>query len=138
MTARKKYMRRDILTALTENGGRITVAREGIVKYLCGVSTPQSIQHIVQKVDADEASVYRTIHLLRKRNLIEEIVFPDGSHRYAIAQDHHHHVICTQCERIAHVPCSSSPEQKNTPSSGFAQITGHSVTFFGLCNTCSS
>lgn len=138
MNARKEQIPAYIQSSLTLEGGRITKARRNVIAYFLSVQTPQSIQDIVRHVHADEVSVYRTVKLLKSRAIIEEIVFPDGTHRYAIAHEHHHHVICSSCERVAHIPCHQEVVSIPKIPKDFTSILSHSVTYYGVCETCDS
>ena len=124
-----------LIKTLTNKGYRITKARREIIEALMHSKRPQTIQDLVTAVSADEASVYRTVHLLKKTGLIEEIVLKDERPRYAVAHGHHHHAVCTDCGRVAHIACQ--PELA-TPElvPGFKSIESHEITYYGLCSQC--
>lgn len=124
-----------ILSTLRSRGYRITPARTTIVEMLAYTPTPLTIQEVSERVSVDEVTVYRTISLLLEESLLEEIPIVGGPTRYALAHDHHHHLVCTQCNYIEHLPCST----KSLPvphSKQFARINSHEVTYYGICNTC--
>ena len=124
-----------ILKHIREAGHRLTGARREIVDLLLKNTKPLSIPMITEKASADEASVYRTISLLQELGILEEIVEPGAAKRYAIAEEHHHHIICTNCGRVAHIPCDPQAE-KRVHHSDFAKIADHAVTYYGVCHTC--
>lgn len=124
-----------ILTILSERGYRITQARSEIVSALEEAKKPQTIQEFVQAVNVDEVTVYRTITLLVHESLIEEIPLQGGPTHYALAHEHHHHAVCTTCNRIEHLPCTL---QHHTPPTirGFSDVDRHEVTYYGTCTSC--
>ena len=47
------------------------------------------------------STVYRTLELLKKLNLVTETDFGDGRVRYHVAEKgHHHHLICRRCGKL--------------------------------------
>lgn len=130
-----KHASEDMLHALTERGYRITEARRGLCAALTAAKDPLTIQELAERTASDEASAYRFIALLRKERLVEEIVVRGERPRYAPADHHHHHVVCTDCGVVAHVPCGDAPHAPRTVP-GFATIEDHDVTFYGRCVSC--
>lgn len=131
----------DVYEILRFSGNRVTQSRKKIIVYLEKVAQPQSIQMIVSALAVDEVSVYRTIALFKELEIVEEIIIADGSRLYARAHGHHHHVVCTVCSRIAHIPCryESLTAYPGTLSPiGFQSIAAHTVTYYGVCTTCTA
>ena len=123
-----------IIEVLALRGYRITHARTQVLETLSGAKTPLSIQTIAQKVDVDVVSVYRTIAMLIKEQLIEEVTIQGETTRYEIAHGHHHHVVCVGCNLLVHVPCGKKPIAPFV--SGFAYINSHELTYYGMCTKC--
>jgi Fe2+ or Zn2+ uptake regulation protein len=125
---------KDILAELKTRGYRITDVREEIVRALGVTKNPITIQELAAKVTADEASVYRTIALLKKERLLEEMLIADEQ-RYALNTGHHHHIVCKRCNYVVHVPCSDvRPRRVDHPI--FSEIYDHEVTYYGTCKKC--
>lgn len=124
-----------IVAVLHKRGYRVTGARTHIIGALLHQHHPQTIQELTAKVSADEASVYRTILLLRNEGFVEEIPVVGGKSKFSIAHDHHHHVICSECGIVAHVPCEKIHTPKKLPKT-FSAIQRHEVTFYGRCKKC--
>ncbi len=136
MSTKKKEIPPYIGEIIARKGGRMTSARKDIILYLLQSKTPQSIQEVVQSVHADEVSVYRTIALLKSCGLLEEIIFPHGARKYALSHEHHHHIVCSECGFVVHIPCIDSVVHTKLQNPRFTSITDHSVTYYGTCTTC--
>jgi len=135
-TSREEDIPEYIRSAVAKVGGRVSGARKRIVTFLRKAKTPISIQKIVQSVEVDEASVYRTIAFLKSLRLIEEIVLPSGERQYALIHEHHHHIICKKCSFVAHIPCTEKKKKITLSHIQFRTVTEHSVTYYGLCTKC--
>ena len=89
----------------------------------------------------DLATIYRSIKLLVETGLVDRFDFGDGVARYELAghhsTDHHHHLICTECDRVIEIEeCIVEELQSRMAAEhGFAQIT-HRLEFFGICPDC--
>lgn len=124
-----------ILETLTKRGYRITKARTEVVDAFLKNSKPMTIQLLASHVRIDETSVYRTVAMLLKEHLIEEINAQGSVSRYALNHGHHHHVVCQKCDMVVHISCDSEPRIP-TLVKGFATIYSHELTFYGLCTQC--
>lgn len=123
-----------LIEALVERGYRVTTARRQLCEALISQKDPVTIQTLVKLVDADEASVYRTVHVLKKEGLLEEISVHNDVSRYSTAIHHHHHVVCRNCHTIAHVPCTGRIPSISHPD--FDHVDNHEVTYYGVCVQC--
>lgn len=123
-----------VLSILTERGYRITHVRKEIVSLLANAAHPLTVQGVVECAQADEASVYRTISLLLHEGLLETIYLSGDQPSYALTFEHHHHTVCTECGYTQHLPCTDLSTPR-TPD-GFAMLTHHEVTHYGLCTKC--
>lgn len=121
---------------IQSSGNRLTEARKAIVVTLADAKAPLSIKEIANSVAADEASVYRSIALFRKIGIVEEIVLPDGMHRFSLAHGHHHHIACTVCGTVVHVPCASADAVASPEHPAFARVDAHDLMFYGVCVSC--
>lgn len=130
-----KKATQDTLGILQSRGYRITKARQEVLSVLAKSVSPITIQTLVQKVGVDEASVYRTITILRKETLVEELRVKGQPVSYALQHHHHDHAVCERCGFIAHVPCTLKQENSHSIP-GFSVIKSHEVTWYGLCTKC--
>ena len=89
------------------------------------------------------ATVYRTLPILEKMDLVKKIHLDDGCIRYELndtSRVHtHHHLICTCCGAVSEFQedMLEALETQVRENSGF-HITNHSVKFYGLCSNCAS
>ena len=125
----------DILKALRHRGYRITEQRIEIVEVLGNSAQPKTIQELVDCVTADEASGYRTIDMLEKERLVETVTLQNGDTVYALHDGHHHHLVCTNCRKVVHIPCRNEHQVPHGLAS-FGTVTGHDVTYYGICRKC--
>lgn len=124
-----------ILEALKERGYRVTAARRELARVLTDAAQPRTIRELAERAKSDEASAYRFMRTLVAEGLAREIAVRGERPRFEVAEEHHHHVVCTGCGTIAHVPCAYTPHVPNTLR-GFAAINEHELTFYGRCIAC--
>jgi len=82
-------------------------------------------------------TVYRSLHLLARHGLIQELTFADQASRYDGRTDRHDHVHCLQCGLLVdvEVPMALTARHIAEERSGFA-ITSHHTVFAGTCPDC--
>lgn len=124
---------------------KITGPRQSILEVLRQHPHPLTIKEIRQKlkgkVNCDQATVYRSMHMLVKLGMVKRFDFGDGVARFELVEaqgrHHHHHLVCTECSRIVEIEeCHQKEwEQKLSREHGFQQIT-HNLEFFGVCPDC--
>ncbi|MBZ2173716.1 transcriptional repressor [Schnuerera sp. xch1] len=130
-----------------EEGLKLTTQRRAIldviVKNHSKHLSPEEVYDIV-KVKYPEigiATVYRTLQLLEKLNIIYRVNFDDGYNRYELNYDsenhHHHHLICLECGKVMEVKLDllETLENEIEKENGF-KIIDHNVKFFGYCANC--
>jgi len=88
---------------------------------------------------ADYSSVFRAVGALEREGALDRIDLGDRRARFERREDHHEHIRCERCGRVAEVPVcvlddATAQVQRLT---GF-QVTSHRVVFGGLCEECSA
>lgn len=120
---------------LREAGYKLTGNRLSVAAYLdnnkgifCANDLLRSISNI------DKVSLYRTLELFRKLDIIHPVVTLDGEQYYEAHEhsDHHHHAICTKCHKSECISC----DYTDKPVPGFKE-THHAVAVTGICYKCS-
>lgn len=87
------------------------------------------------------ATVYRTLLLFEKLNIVYKLNFDDGCSRYELdsgTEDHqHHHLICIKCGEVIEVQLDllESLENEIQKDKNFT-IVDHNVKFYGYCSDC--
>ena len=89
------------------------------------------------------ATVYRTLILLDRMELVYKLDFDDGCSRYELNRnkdDHlHHHLICVKCGAVDEMreDLLESLEDQILKNNNF-RIKDHRVKFYGYCGKCFS
>jgi Fur family ferric uptake transcriptional regulator len=133
---------RDVLKARGFSRGG---ARDAVIDYLGDQKCALSAQEIHAALRAEGrsigmASVYRSLEALQKAHLVQRFDAGHGEGRYEpVAPDgeHHHHVICDDCERILPFedPALERALDKLAERVPYA-IAGHDVVLHGRCPDC--
>lgn len=132
---------------LQKEGYKLTNQRKDILRTLINNNTKhlscEDVFNIVAKESPDLgiATVYRTLQLFEKLNIVYKISFDDGLSRYELnlgEENHqHHHLICLNCGKVIEVKLDllESLENKIEKDGNF-KIVDHNVKFYGYCKNC--
>lgn len=132
-----------ILNYLKKRGLRQSRIRKLLVEIFTKSQKPVSAVDLLEefKVPANKTTVYRELYILVDQNVLREVDFGDGTKRYELASDtHHHHLICTSCKKVEDIDLKTDlakDEKEITTKTGF-KISFHSLEFFGFCKKCQS
>ncbi len=132
----------DFREALHDLGQRVTPARLAVLSVLEKEKRPLSVEKIILAIgekDIDYVTAYRTITMLKKAGLVRQIDFHHNHAHYELASlGDHHHVVCTKCSKVVDVSdCNLKSMMQNAlQESEFAEISQHSLEFFGICKEC--
>ncbi len=135
----KKDFFRDILR---KSGYKATPSRLAILGVFKETRNPMSAQEIIDALpsDTDQATVYRTLKLLNEKGVIKQIDLRHNHAHYELADlKEHHHLVCVRCGRIEDVHhCGALAVQDAVLKSSrhFAEISSHSLEFYGICTAC--
>lgn len=130
---------------LKGRGYRFSEARNYILTFLSNNKRPLSVSDFQRmlkskKMLVNKTTVYRELNSLKKEGIILELQLRGNKRWYELAsRDHHHHIICTKCDKVEDFEeCDYenliNKALKQAPD--FAEITNHTVDFFGLCKSC--
>ncbi|HUD11237.1 MAG TPA: Fur family transcriptional regulator [Candidatus Saccharimonadia bacterium] len=122
-------------------GERVTSPRLVIFRMLvrhAPLSMPQIIQNALAD-SIDKVTVYRTVELLRRLDLVQEVglgrnrLFELGDTLHA----HHHHLTCTECGKVIDFDNETieADLQSVGKQLGF-DITSHQLEASGVCSAC--
>lgn len=85
----------------------------------------------------DYSTVFRAVGVLEGKGLIQRIDLGDGLSRYEARRDHHEHVRCDSCGRVAEVQgCVVEGAAREIERITGYRLTSHSLVFSGVCPEC--
>ena len=136
--------RNQLKKALIKEGLRYTQQRQSIWNEICATDEHRDAEEIYlslrnEGMSVSRATVYRTIDVLVKNNLVRKLELGDGRARYEHKMDleHHDHLICVQCGKIEEFMDETIEEIQETIVNdlGFKLIR-HIHQLFILCDEC--
>jgi Fur family transcriptional regulator, ferric uptake regulator len=130
---------------LREQGLPVTQQREAVAEVVFSSEEHLSVEDIERRLRASgerigKATVYRTLDLLVRSQLVAEHDFSEGFKRYEhrlSRQPEHEHLICLECGGVTEFKSQEVIEIQDrvARSHGF-QPTRHKLEIYGLCAAC--
>ena len=98
--------REELITILRNNGHKVTPQRIAICEEVLSSKKHPTAELIFEKVSKQHpaismTTVYHTLDLLRKLELVQEIRFDDRATRYDPNTSVHVNIICQECGKIS-------------------------------------
>ena len=129
---------------LRDSGHKLTNARLTVLNILeehAGHMTSADVLAAVEAAapDIGRASVFRALDLFTRLSIIRPTYINDSSTpTYVLLPDgHHHHIICTGCDRVIEFEdCHLEKLERDLEEMFNVQLTGHLLEFYGLCADC--
>lgn len=131
------------LTALSENGYRLTGSRRAVVEIVAAsprALTPLEVFDLARSAypDLGLVTVYRTLEKLEELHLIQRVHQPKGCQAFVTASQGHQHLLL--CQKCGTVTFFEGDDLENLFSAiagrtGY-QIREHWLQLFGLCAKC--
>jgi Fe2+ or Zn2+ uptake regulation protein len=133
-----------ILQSLSALGSRLTPARIEMAAIFdaqsCRPVTATEVIQLLSKKDinVNKTTVYRELDFLKSQGLVREINVMGSSARYELSERHHHHLICTSCDKWLPIDIDESFMKgvKQSVKRHKALLTDHLLEFFGVCSSC--
>ncbi len=130
---------KEISATLKNNGLKVTPGRLGLLDIFKHNKKPLAVKEIAKLYKSfgkiDLVTLYRNVESLAEMGIVKKLRISDKEAHYEIPHSHHHHLICTNCGKIADLEnCEVRLPKTKIP--GFSKIKEHSLEFFGLCNNC--
>jgi Fur family peroxide stress response transcriptional regulator len=134
-----------VLNLLREYGYRITPQRVDVIKYILNNGSHPSAEDIHKMIKkrypmVSLATVYKTLDLLKRLYIIQELGFADKSTRYETNDRGHINMVCISCGRINDVEevqgLSELELQARDKSSYY--ILSRRFELHGYCPSCKS
>ena len=84
------------------------------------------------------STVYRTLQVLKKLGLVEELHFDEAHHHYeAKPSSEHHHLLCLGCGKVVEFECPLSLKMREDIARGNSfEVTGVEIRMTGYCSKC--
>jgi len=125
---------KEINAYLVNSGHKLTAPRKRIASWIAGNKGIFSASEILNTLtDLDKVSIYRTLELFCTLDIIHTVASLHGEQHFELhdKQKHHHHIVCTRCEKNECTPC-------DMPKKDFSSFKNvhHSILFTGLCKPC--
>lgn len=129
---------------LRDAGYKLTTARLTILNVLEDGGGHMTSAEVLEKVDLvapeiGRASVFRALDLFTRLSIIRPTYINDSSTPTYVLMPggHHHHIICTNCDRIIEFDnCHLEGIERELERQFNVKITGHLLEFYGLCANC--
>jgi Fur family ferric uptake transcriptional regulator len=132
-----------IANKLSELGYRLTLQRMMVLSAIENSDNHISAEEIYAQIvvkypNVNISTVYRTLELLKRLNLVTETYLGDGYIRYhPVEKGHHHHLVCEKCESIIDIDESTLARLQDVllHRYNFNARLSH-LAIFGRCANC--
>lgn len=125
---------------LDEAGYRSGAARREVIELLAGEACAVTALEIDRRLDSvGRASVYRTLDQLDQLHLVQRVEIGGDAAGYerVDAEQHHHHLVCDECGRLAPFADRSLERAIDAVSrAADFEIAAHDVVLRGRCPDC--
>lgn len=137
----------EIKARLMNHGYKLTSQRRAVLNVMLAKPSyhmsSEEIYDLVRKQlpDVGVATVYRTLQLLCRLNIVTKIYLDDNVSRYEINLNenvhNHHHLMCERCGKVTevHEDLLEELERHIEADYGF-KISNHQLGFYGKCKDC--
>jgi len=131
---------------LKKEGLRYTHQRQAVWDELSASDEHRDAEEIYlalynSELNVSRATVYRTIDVLVKNNLVRKLELGDGRARYEHKMDiaHHDHLICVQCGKIEEFMDNMIENRQEMIVQKFGyKLIRHIHQLFVICDECGS
>ncbi|MBP2069734.1 MULTISPECIES: Fur family transcriptional regulator [Anaerococcus] len=136
----------EIRKIFEKNNQKFTKQREIIFNVLKD-SSPKHVtpEELFSKVHEDHkqvgiATIYRTLNIFEELGIVNKQEFTDQAYTYELidpVNDHHDHIICTNCGKIMEDKCLSNNELANSLKKDYGfDLKYYSLRIYGICSDC--
>lgn len=123
-------------------GDRITKVRKAIIEILFNSGCMLSLKEISlklkeKKISPNRTTIYRELLYLLKESIILKNTTLKKSY-FELIKDHHHHLICLNCNSFQKIKVESEliKKEKEISKKNKFKIINHSFDFYGTCHKC--
>ena len=133
-----------IVGVLRTKGCKATPQRIAICRFAASSTEHPTAGRIYNEVRKQHptvslATVYKTIDILKKHHIIQELAIVDGDKRFDSNTKTHLNLICVRCGEIrdSDNPVIKDSVEKAAEEERF-NITGENLTLYGVCHQCAA
>lgn len=121
---------------------KVTKGRVLIYDLLLNTEENLTVDEIYQECKKEEdlnlSTVYRTLELFEKHEMVDKIFTADGTGTYTIKRHKHNHIVeCSLCHKEIEVACPMNQIEKLLKDQTGFKLTEHKLQLKGLCKDCS-
>ncbi|MFD2333873.1 Fur family transcriptional regulator [Cohnella sp. GCM10020058] len=131
----------EMVSMMSRAGWRITDQRRTLARIFAdtdGYLSPKDVydQLSVKYPSVSFNTVYRNLRMLSDMGVLEQFYFMDGGLKFRAncAKHHHHHLICTNCEKTLSFDYCPMKEDLELP--GSYRVLSHRFEIYGVCEEC--
>ena len=131
-----------IIETLRKKGYKATTQRIAICRFALHSRDHPTAQRTYNEVremhpTVSLATVYKTLQILTKRGLIQELDLPQSQARFDSYVEPHINLVCLQCGNIQDFDDKTAQEmvERVTTKAQFTR-TGQRLDIYGMCKTC--
>ena len=131
-----------LIEALRKKGYRATPQRIAICRFALRSREHPSAQIIYDEVKkvhptVSLATVYKTLQILTKQGLIQELDLPESQARFDSYVEPHINLVCLRCGSIRDFDDSAAQEMvERVAAKAELTRTGQRIDIYGICKTC--
>lgn len=135
-------MSKDFNLILKAESLKVTPTRLAILNVFSVDCKPINALYIFEKLQSKRinlVTIYRTLTSFESVGILKRVNLHKESIYYELGDQHHHHIICTDCGTVESFDKCDIGGLSNkilNKSSKFQKINKHSLEFFGICKLC--
>jgi Fe2+ or Zn2+ uptake regulation protein len=134
--------REQLKANLSSSGFHFTRQRAAVFDFLRGMDHHPTAEEVYLGVKnrlpkVSLATVYKNLEALIEAGVASKLNYGDGSARYDIRTDHHHHLRCLECGRMWDLEATENSEWLKAikPAPGF-KVSDYRLELLGTCQAC--
>ncbi len=132
---------------MTSAGHMYTRGRQGLVDLLAEIGAPATMPMILEhSPKLVQSSLYRNLAVMEQAGVVARVDVGDTKSYYELSElitdDHHHHLVCSECNAVVDVTLPARAERSIERVLGTAaveagfELTDHRVDIIGICGDC--
>jgi Fe2+ or Zn2+ uptake regulation protein len=140
--AEEGHAKQQLKANLSSSGFHFTRQRAAVFDFLRRADHHPTAEEVYlgvknQLPKVSLATVYKNLEALIEAGVASKLNYGDGSARYDIRTDHHHHLRCLQCGRMWDLEPAENSEWLKAikPARGF-RISDYRLELLGTCREC--